>query len=186
VKGNAWPGRGRNFLLQKVNALRLVHRGKALDLRLTAMGVGLFHIHRLDWTTQAIGQQHTSPLRARCEARRREVVVIFGCGNGLARDAPEASKVDGGLRAGGPQGLQAKPGGGAPGPVRITGRELMTAAIPRKFSCMQPLEGVDLEGHVSIRDRGPHPWHRLASDPSSRLRPTSAGASVEKLGFSAG
>jgi len=43
------------------------------------------------------------PLRARCEARRREILVIFGCGNGLARDAPEASKVDGGLRAGGPQ-----------------------------------------------------------------------------------
>ena len=56
----------------------------------------------LDWTTQAIGQQHTSPLRAGCEARRREIVIIFGCGNGLARDAPEASKVDGGLRAGGP------------------------------------------------------------------------------------
>ena len=31
----------------------------------------------LDWTTQAIGQQHTSPLRAGCEARRREIVVIF-------------------------------------------------------------------------------------------------------------
>ena len=46
------------------------------------------------WTTQAIGQQHTSPLRAGCEARRREIVVIFGCGNGLARDAPEATKVD--------------------------------------------------------------------------------------------
>jgi len=59
----------------------------------------------LDWTTQAIGQQHTSPLRAGCEARRREIVVICGCGNGLARDAPEASKVDGGLRAGGPKGL---------------------------------------------------------------------------------
>ena len=58
-------------------------------------------VEKLDWTTQAIGQQHTSPLRAGCEARRREIVVIFGCGNGLARDAPEASKVDGGLRAGG-------------------------------------------------------------------------------------
>jgi len=54
-------------------------------------------------TTQAIGQQHTSPLRAGCEARRREIVVIFGCGNGA--HAPEASKVDGGLRAGGPQWL---------------------------------------------------------------------------------
>jgi len=42
----------------------------------------------LDWTTQAIVQQHTSPLRAGCEARRREIVVIFGCCNGLARDAP--------------------------------------------------------------------------------------------------
>ena len=29
---------------------------------------------RLDWTTQA---EHTSPLRAGCEARRREVVLIF-------------------------------------------------------------------------------------------------------------
>ena len=56
-------------------------------------------------TTQAIGQQHTSPLRAECEARRREIVLIFGCGNGLVRDGPGASKVDGGLRAGGPQGL---------------------------------------------------------------------------------
>ena len=46
-------------------------------------------------TTQAIGQQHTSPLRARCEACRRKVAVICGCGNGLARDAPEASKVSG-------------------------------------------------------------------------------------------
>ena len=59
----------------------------------------------LDWTTQAVGQQHTSPLRARFEARRREVPVICGCGNGLARDAPGATKFDGGLRAGGPQGL---------------------------------------------------------------------------------
>ena len=57
------------------------------------------------WTTQAVEQQHTSPLRAGCEARRREIFVIFGCGNGLARDAP--------------------------GPVRITGRVLMTAATPR-------------------------------------------------------
>ena len=37
-------------------------------------------------TNQAIGQQHTSPLRAGCEARRREIVLIFGCGNGLVRD----------------------------------------------------------------------------------------------------
>ena len=62
-------------------------------------------------TTQAIGQQHTSPLRARCEACRRKVAVICGCGNGLARDAPEASKVDGELRAGGPQGCRPNPGG---------------------------------------------------------------------------
>ena len=48
-----------------------------------------------DWTTQAIGQQHTSPLRAGCEARRREIVLIFGCGNGLARDGPGASKEGG-------------------------------------------------------------------------------------------
>ena len=56
-------------------------------------------------TTQAIGQQHTSPLRARCEARRREVVLIFCCGEGLVRYGPGASEVDGRLRAGGPQGL---------------------------------------------------------------------------------
>ena len=56
-------------------------------------------------TTQAIGQQHTSPLRAGCEARRHEIVLIFGCGNGLVRDGPGASEVDGRLRAGGPQGL---------------------------------------------------------------------------------
>ena len=36
-------------------------------------------------TTQAIGQQHTSPLRARCEARRREVALIFCCGKSLVR-----------------------------------------------------------------------------------------------------
>ena len=65
----------------------------------------------MDWATQAVGQQHITPLHPRCEARRREVVVICGCGNGLARDALEASKADGGLRVGGPQGLQAKPGG---------------------------------------------------------------------------
>ena len=59
----------------------------------------------LDWTTHAVGQQHTSPLRARCEARRREVAVTCGCGSGLARDAPDASNADGGLRAGSPQGL---------------------------------------------------------------------------------
>ena len=41
-------------------------------------------------TTQAIGQQHTSPLRARCEARRREIVLIFGCGKGLVRYGPGA------------------------------------------------------------------------------------------------
>ena len=53
----------------------------------------------------------SGPRRVTCEARRREIVLIFGCGNGLVRDGPGASKVDGGLRAGGPQGLQAKPGG---------------------------------------------------------------------------
>jgi len=63
------------------------------------------YLFGLDWTTQALGQQHTSPLGARCEARRRDFFVICGCGNGLARDAPVASKVDGGLKAGGPQGL---------------------------------------------------------------------------------
>ena len=51
--------------------------------------MGLFFWRRR--TTQAIGQQHTSPLRAGCEARRREIVLIFGCGNGLARDGPGAS-----------------------------------------------------------------------------------------------
>ena len=42
--------------------------------------------HNRRRTTQAIGQQHTSPLRAECEARRREIVLILGCGNGLVRD----------------------------------------------------------------------------------------------------
>jgi len=32
----------------------------------------------LDWTTQAIGQEHTSPLRAGCEARRREIPQEVG------------------------------------------------------------------------------------------------------------
>ena len=36
----------------------------------------LCHMGLYDWATQAIGQQHTSPLRARCEARRREVVLV--------------------------------------------------------------------------------------------------------------
>ena len=31
----------------------------------------------LNWTTQAIGQQHTSPLRAGCEARRRSFVFLI-------------------------------------------------------------------------------------------------------------
>ena len=49
----------------------------------------------LDWTTQAIGQQHTSPLRAGCEARRREIVVIFGCGGGGgARSCSKTGKVE--------------------------------------------------------------------------------------------
>ena len=56
-------------------------------------------------TTQAIVQQHTSPLRAGCEARRREVVLIFCCGKSLVRYGPGASEVDGRFRAGGPQGL---------------------------------------------------------------------------------
>ena len=47
----------------------------------TTQAIGQQHTSPLrarceDWTTQAIGQQHTSPLRARCEARRREVAVI--------------------------------------------------------------------------------------------------------------
>ena len=37
----------------------------------------------VDWTTQAIGQQHTSPLRAGCEARRREIVVDWTTSTGL-------------------------------------------------------------------------------------------------------
>ena len=40
-----------------------------------ARAAGLDYSEQLDWTTQAIGQQHTSPLRAGCEARRREIVV---------------------------------------------------------------------------------------------------------------
>ena len=56
------------------------------------MGATNEGLEALDWTTQAIRQQRTSPLLARCEARRRKVAVICGCSNGLARDAPEASK----------------------------------------------------------------------------------------------
>ena len=37
----------------------------------------------VDWTTQAIGQQHTSPLRAGCEARRRAIVVDWTTSTGL-------------------------------------------------------------------------------------------------------
>ena len=94
-----------------------------------------------DGTTQAIGQQHTSPLRARCEARRREVVVICGCGNGLARDAPEASRVDGELRAGGPQGLQAKPGGDTRPRANHRPR-VDDGRDPAEVRCMQPLDVV--------------------------------------------
>ena len=43
-----------------------------------------------------------------CACVAREVSVETG---GLAHDAPVAPKADGGLRAGGSQGLQAKPGG---------------------------------------------------------------------------
>ena len=78
-----------------------------------------------------------------CEARRREVVVICGCGNGLARDAPEASKVDGGLRAGGPQGLQAKPGGDTRPRANHRPR-VDDGRDPAEFRCMQPMEGIDL------------------------------------------
>ena len=100
----------------------------------------LFFLKILDWTTQAIGQQNTSPLCARCEARRREVAVICGCGYGLARDAPEASKVYGGLRAGGPQGLQAKPGGDTRPRANHRPRVLMnylssSRTLTRAFKC---------------------------------------------------
>ena len=61
-----------------------------------------------NWTTQAVGQQHSSPFRARCEARRREV-VICGCGNCRARDAAMASSVDDRLWAGSTQWQQAAP-----------------------------------------------------------------------------
>ena len=44
-------------------------------------------------------------------AAAKLLLFVVVDGNGLARDAPLASKVDGGLRAGGPQRLQAKPGG---------------------------------------------------------------------------
>ena len=104
-------------------------------------------ILKLDWTTQAIGQQRTSPLRAGCEARRREIVVICGCGNGLARDAPEASEVDGGLRADGPQGLQAKPGGDTRPRANHRPR-VDDGRDPAEVRCLQPLEGVDLEGYA--------------------------------------
>ena len=107
----------------------------------------------MGWTTQAIGQQHTSPLRARCETRHREVAVVCGCGNGLARDAPGASKADGGLRAGGPQGLQAKPRGNT-GPRANHRPRVDDGRDPAKVLCMQPLEGVDLEGHAVKNRKG--------------------------------
>ena len=42
-----------------------------------------------------------------------------------------------------PRGCRPNPGG-APGPVRITGRELMTAATPRKFHADKTSNFVDL------------------------------------------
>jgi len=92
----AWRGRGREVTSEAAAA----HDSAAMRRRLSAKV-----LDKRRKTTQAIGQQHTSPLRAGCEARRREIVLIFGCGNGLARDGPGASKAYGGLRAGGPQGL---------------------------------------------------------------------------------
>ena len=133
------------------------------------------------WTTQAVGQQHTSPSRARCEARRREVAVICGCGNGLARDAPGASKVDGGLRAGGPFGLDwatcaigqqltsplrarcearrrevavicgCGSGLARDAPVASKVNDGRDPADPAGVRCMQPLEGLDLESHAIAR-----------------------------------
>ena len=76
------------LLLCPVFDLEIMH------LSFTARALSRADGTQLGWTTQAIGQQHTSPLHAGCEARRREIAVIFCCGNGLARDAPEASKVD--------------------------------------------------------------------------------------------
>ena len=114
----------------------------------------------MDWTTQAVGQQHTSPLRARCEARRREV-VICGCGNGLARDAPVDSKVDDGLRAGGPQGLQAAPGGGTRPRANHRPR-VYDGRDPAEVRCIQPLEGVGLM-NINARSAGPPSCFLLAS-----------------------
>ena len=102
------------------------------------------------WTTQAIGQQHTSPLRARCKARRREVAVICGCGSGLARDASVASKVNDGLRAGGPEGQQAAPGGDTRPRAKHRPR-VDDGRDPAEVRCMQPLEGMGLESHPVAR-----------------------------------
>ena len=70
--------------------------------------------------------------------------------NGLARDAPMASKADDGLRAGGSQGLQAAPGGGARPRANHRPR-VDDGRDPAEVRCMQPLEGVDLESHATAR-----------------------------------
>jgi len=70
-------------------------------------------------TTQAIGQQHTSPLRAGCEARRREIVLIFVVVMAWCAMALGLLKLMAGLGRAVPRGCRLNPGG-TPGPVRIS------------------------------------------------------------------
>jgi len=55
-----------------------VERG-GMGERGCARRLGGWHRPRLDWTRQAVGQQHPSPLCAGSEARRRAVVVSNPC-----------------------------------------------------------------------------------------------------------
>ena len=72
-----------------------------------------------------------------------------------------------------PRGCRPNPGG-TQGPVRITGRELMTAATPRKFRCMQPLEGVGPEGRA-VGCRTPGGVNQHAKEVASRVAHATPG-----------
>ena len=78
-----------------------------------------------------------------------------------------ASKVDGGLRAGGPQGLQAEPGGDTR-PRANQRPRVDDGRDPAKVRCMQPLEGVGLESHAIAR-RSPRGVDYHAKDVVSRV-----------------
>ena len=91
--------------------------------------------------------------------------AISGCGNGLTRDAPVASKADDGLGAGGPKGQQAAPGG-ATGPVRITGRvhDGQPAYLERLFN-------KNLKTHASFEQQHPPPniARKLRQNPRGKM-----------------